>query len=173
MALPTLRGRAAFIFAEPNFDVDLIIGVDNIKLKDPVALAACAMRSYDADFASQVRKGDFLIGGEDFGYGHPHFPAMMAMRQLGIAAVVASSFAPGYWRGEISMGFPQVPCPGILELANRWDELEIDWGNCRVTNLTRGASLSFERLSHADERMLELGGLIPYLQQTGRESPSA
>jgi 3-isopropylmalate/(R)-2-methylmalate dehydratase small subunit len=90
---------------------------------------------------------------------------MKAMRKVGIAGVIAESFSPGYWRGEISMGFPQVPCQGILGLVHRWDEVEVDWKRSIVRNLTRGTELAFEGLSRADVQMLEAGGLEGYLKQ--------
>ena len=88
------------------------------------------------------------------------------MRHLGIAGVVAESFSPGYWRGEISMGFPQASCPGILGLVERWDEIEVDWQANEVRNLTKGASLPMEPLSYADHEMLDAGGLLPYLKRS-------
>jgi len=80
MRLKNLRGRVAFIFTETDFDVDQIIGVKNIKLQDVNELAKVAMQSYDPDFAAAVKPGDLLVGAENFGYGHPHYPPMRAMR---------------------------------------------------------------------------------------------
>lgn len=165
MALPNLQGRAAFIFDEDDFDVDQIVGVKNIKIQDIDELADLAMRSYDPDFRTSVKPGDLLIGGSNFGYGHPHYPPMRAMRHMGIAGVIAESFASVYWRGEISMGFPQVSCPGILGLVSRWDEIEVDWESCEVRNITSGRGLPFEPLSLADHDMIEEGGLMPYLKR--------
>jgi 3-isopropylmalate/(R)-2-methylmalate dehydratase small subunit len=165
-ALPNLRGRVAFIFEERDFDVDQIIGVKNIKIQDVDELAALAMQSYDPEFQSKVRKGDVVVGADNFGYGHPHYPPMRAMRHLGIAGVIAESFSPGYWRGEISMGFPQVSCPGILGFVERWDDIEVDWTASVVRNLTRTKEIAFEPLSRADRQMLEAGGLVPYLKQS-------
>jgi 3-isopropylmalate/(R)-2-methylmalate dehydratase small subunit len=96
---------------------------------------------------------------------------MIAMRKLGIAGVIAESFSPGYWRGEIAMGFPQIACPGILSSVERWDELEVDWSSCRVSNLTRGTELVFDPLAEGDRQMLEAGGLIGYLH--ARDSAEA
>jgi len=165
MTLENLKGRVAFIFEEDDFDVDQIVGVKNIKIQDLDELAGLAMQSYDPDFAKEVRTGDILVGGINFGYGHPHYPPMKAMRHLGVAGVIAESFSPGYWRGEISMGFPQCSCPGIREIVNRWDEIEVDWNAGLVRNLTQGREIAFEPLAVADRKMLEYGGLIPYLQQ--------
>jgi len=164
MSMKNLRGRIAFVFTEIDFDVDQIVGVKNMKTTDVNLLAAEAMKSYDPDFAKHVKQGDLLVGAQNFGYGHPHYPPMRAMRHLGITGMIAESFSPGYWRGEISMGFPQIPCPGILGLVERWDEVEVDWAACRVRNLTRGRELPFEPLPKADLMMLEHGGLVPYLK---------
>ena len=165
-ALPNLKGRVAFVFEERDFDVDQIIGVKNIKIQDVAELAALAMQSYDPEFRSKVRPGDVVVGADNFGYGHPHYPPMRAMRHLGIAGVIAESFSPGYWRGEISMGFPQVSCPGILTFVERWDDIEVDWSAGVVRNLSRSREIPFEPLSRADRSMLEAGGLVPYLKQT-------
>lgn len=175
MSLPNLHGRAAWIFTEDDFDIDLIVGIKNIKITDIHELAAVTMSSYAPDFARSVKKGDLLVGGHNFGYGHPHYPAMRAMRHLGVAGVIAESFSPGFFRGEISMGFPLVTCPGIREATERWDELRVDWAASTVSNLTRGTTLPFEPLSSVERGTLEAGGFIPYLKaRLGREpAPTA
>jgi 3-isopropylmalate/(R)-2-methylmalate dehydratase small subunit len=165
MSLPNLRGRVAWVFDEDDYDIDLIIGVRNIKITDVKELAALAMSDRDPNFAASVQRGDLLVGGRNFGYGHPHYPAMRAMRHLGISAVVAESFSPGFFRGEISMGFPLVTCPGILAQVQRGDEIEVDWSQACVRHFGRGTSLPLQPLNAAERQTLEAGGLIPYLKQ--------
>lgn len=169
MALQNLAGRVAWIFEEEDFDVDQIVGVKNIKVRDPVELGKLAMLEQDRDFASKVRPGDVLVGNHNFGYGHPHYPPMIAMRQLGISGVLAESFSPGYWRGEIAMGFPQAACPGIMRVVSRWDEIEVDWSANEFRNKTTGVSLPIEPLSDGDRLMLEAGGLVGYLHARDEE----
>ncbi len=166
MDLKNLRGRVAFVFTETDFDVDQIIGVKNIKIQNIDELAKVAMTSYDPEFASKVKPGDILVGADNFGYGHPHYPPLRAMRHLGIAGIVAESFSPGYWRGEVSNGFPQITCPGILKLVERWDEIEVDYAAAQVRNLTKGTSLPMDPLSEAEREMIAAGGLVPYLKQS-------
>lgn len=161
-----LDGRIAMIFEEIDFDVDQIVGVANIKVADVDALCDAAMQAYDPDFRQKVQPGDLLVGAANFGYGHPHYPPMKAMRHMGIAGVIAESFSPGYWRGEISMGFPQIAAPGVLGFVSRWDRVEVDWDAGVLRNHTTGATLPFERHSAGDRAMLEAGGLVPYLKQT-------
>jgi 3-isopropylmalate/(R)-2-methylmalate dehydratase small subunit len=164
MTLGPIAGRVAWIFEEDDFDVDQIVGVRNIKLTDVEELAALAMRDLEPDFRSKVQAGDVLVGGRNFGYGHPHYPPLSAMRHLGISALIAESFAPAFWRGEISMGFPLVSCPGILAAVSRWDRLAVDWDGGVVVNQATGARLPFLPLGAADRMTLEQGGLIGYLK---------
>lgn len=164
MSLSNLRGRVAWVFEEDDFDIDLIIGVSNIKITDLKELAALAMADRAPDFAANVQLGDLLVGGRNFGYGHPHYPAMRAMRHLGIAGVIAESFSPGFFRGEISMGFPLITCPGIATAVERGDEVEVNWGGNCVRLLPSGRSLPTQPLSAAERGTLEAGGLIPYLK---------
>lgn len=163
MAIDNLRGRVAWIFDETDFDVDRIIGVQNIKIKDPKALADLAMLDFDETFRSEVKPGDLLVGNLNFGYGHPHYPAMIAMRELGIAGVISEGFAPGYFGGEISMGFPQIECPGVLGFVQRWDDVETDWAESVLINHTQGTRLAFPPLAEADMKMLEMGGIKPFI----------
>lgn len=173
MTLANLRGRVAWVFEEEDYDIDLIIGVSNIKITDVKALAALAMSDRDPNFAASVQPGDLLVGGRNFGYGHPHYPAMRAMRHLGIAGVVAESFSPGFFRGEISMGFPLVTCPGILASVQRGDAIEVDWSQGCVHHLGHSTRLAMQALDTATRQTLEAGGLIPYLKQRLTRSEGA
>ena len=166
MSLKNLRGRVAWIFTETDFDVDQIVGVKNIKIQNVEELARLAMQSYDPDFAKQVKPGDLLVGAHNFGYGHPHYPPMRAMRHLGISGVIAESFSPGNWRGEVSMGFPQITCPGILDFVERWDEVEVDFAANQLRNHTQGRILPIDPLSQSEVEMLAAGGLVPYLKRS-------
>jgi 3-isopropylmalate/(R)-2-methylmalate dehydratase small subunit len=165
MSLPRLHGRVAWIFAEDSFDVDQIIGVKNIKVTDIEQLAALAMQSYDRDFRKAVHQGDVVVGGRNFGYGHPHYPPMRAMVHVGIGGVIAESFSPGFWRGELSAGLPMAACPGILGIVQRWDEVEVEWDKGLLRNHTNSKILPIEPLAQTERMMIEEGGLIPYLKR--------
>jgi 3-isopropylmalate/(R)-2-methylmalate dehydratase small subunit len=97
MTLGNLAGRVSFVFEEDNFDIDQIVGVKYIKVQDLEELKNVAMKSYDPQFMRQVKPGDILVGGRNFGYGHPHYPPMRFMRHVGVSAVIAESFAPLYF----------------------------------------------------------------------------
>jgi 3-isopropylmalate/(R)-2-methylmalate dehydratase small subunit len=151
------KSRVAWIFGD-DFDIDLVIGVKNIKSYDPAHLESVCMTAYDPNFIREVRHGDVIVGGRNFGYGHPHYPAMIALRNAGITAVVAESFAPGYWRGEIYQGMPLVTVPGIANAVSRWDDIEVNWRAAHVTLPATGKVLEGNPLSAHAIEVIEAGG---------------
>ena len=165
MSLPVVSGRVAHVFPD-DYDVDQIVGVKNIKIQDLDRLAELALANLGPAFRDRVPPGDVLVAGANFGYGHPHFPAMRAMRRLGIRAVIAESFFPVYWRGEISNGFPQVPCAGITALVQPGDPVEIDFTACRIRLPGCGRALSFPPYARAELAILEAGGFRAWLAQS-------
>lgn len=173
--IANLRGRAAFIFESENFDVDEIVGIQNLAAtSDPVKLMPVMMKEFDPDFRQRVRPGDLLVGGINFGYGHPHYPAMETMRQLGIAGVVAESFAPTFWSIEIAAGFPLASCPGILSGVARWDDIEVNWEERLLVNHTQNARFAIGPITRRDLGILSAGGVIPHLKNVmGIKQPAA
>lgn len=163
--MPALQGRAAFVFDEPNFDVDRILGFDAMRSHDAEAMRASAMGAFDPHFHSVVQPGDLLVGGANFGYGHPHGPPMDTMRRLGIAGVIAESFAPLYLMGELAAGFPQITCPGIVGATKRWDELSVDWEAGTTTNMRSAQVLKMARPTAHERQLMEAGGLFSLLRQ--------
>lgn len=162
MSLAPVSGRVAHVFGD-DYDVDQIVGVGNIKIQDIERLVELASANLGEAFRGRVRPGDVLVAGANFGYGHPHFPAMRAMRRLGIRAVVAESFFPVYWRGEISNGFPQVPCVGITALVQPGDPIEIDLVRNRVRLPAYSRELDFPPYSRSELAVLQAGGFRAWL----------
>ncbi|MBD5831136.1 3-isopropylmalate dehydratase [Janibacter melonis] len=163
-------GRVAWVFGD-DFDIDLVIGVENIKYYDPDKLRSVLMQAYDPTFADDVQPGDVIVGGRNFGYGHPHYPAMIAMRNAGVAAVVAESFAPGFWRGELYQGTPLVSVPGVADAVERWDEVLVDWRAAMVSIPRTGQVLTGVPPSqHAIDVTQAGGGLNLLRRQYGKAS---
>jgi len=162
--LPSINGRASWVFTEPNYDIDLIVGVDNIKIKDVDRLKEVCMKDYDPDFANQVIDGDLLVGGENFGYGHPHYPSFIALRALGIKAVIAESFSPGFYRGETNNGFPLIECPGITKYVDRWDTLTLDWETEQITATNKNIILPCSPIPQKTKDLIENGGVMGFLR---------
>jgi 3-isopropylmalate/(R)-2-methylmalate dehydratase small subunit len=165
-----LEGRVAWIF-EDHYDIDLIVGVEHIKTSDPKELLPYCMTEYDPGFVDDVRPGDVLVGGRNFGYGHPHYPSLIAIRALGINTIVADSFSPGFRRGETYNGMVLVACPGISGAVERWDELRIAWKDGRVEVPARGLVLEAARPPARTVKVVEAGGMYNLLKQEHARRP--
>jgi 3-isopropylmalate dehydratase, small subunit len=97
----------------------------------------------DPDFASQVRPGDIVVGGESFGIGSSREQAVQALAELGVGAIIAKSFARIFYRNALNLGVPALICAD-LEVA-RGDELEVLPEQGRILNHSAGVNLPARR----------------------------
>lgn len=163
--LNNIHGKVAWVITEPHFDVDLVIGLENIAIRDPEQLKALCMKNYIDNFSETVSPGDVFIGGENLGYGHPHKGGPESLRLLGLGAIIADSFSPGFYRANSITGFPLIACPGISQAVSRGDVITYDWEKETITNETTGAVLQCTPMSQKDRDIVEVGGLVPYIKE--------
>ncbi len=140
-----------------NVDTDVIIPARYLNTADPKELAAHCMEDLDETFVSRVKKGDIMVGGANFGCGSSREHAPLAIKESGIAAVVAKSFARIFYRNAINIGLPIVECDcGIDE----GDEIEIDFDNGKITNLTKNTTAEFPAFPAFLQNIISAGGLM-------------
>lgn len=97
------RGRS-WVLGD-NIDTDVLAPGQYIKL--PMEeLAQHCLELVDAEFASQVKAGDIVVAGSNFGIGSSREQAAQALKVLGVAAVVAESFGGIFFRNAINLGLP-------------------------------------------------------------------
>jgi 3-isopropylmalate/(R)-2-methylmalate dehydratase small subunit len=121
------------------------------------------LETLDPGFGGNARAGDIIVAGKNFGAGSST-PAWAALLDLGIAAVVAESFARVFFRSSISGGLVVTACPGILELASNGDTIELDTIASSVRNLTTNRTLPCVELPAVLRDMIEVGGEKAYLK---------
>jgi 3-isopropylmalate/(R)-2-methylmalate dehydratase small subunit len=125
--------------------------------------ATHCLEGLDAAFAANVKKGDIIVAGRNFGAGSST-PAHTAVMELGIAAIIAESFGRLFFRSSISAGLLVAPCPGILAFVNAGDRIELDAVSGEVKNLTTGKTLSSDPLPDFLREMVAMGGEKPYIR---------
>ena len=128
----------------------------------PDKMGEWCMRVVDPDFAKKVKKGDIMVAGTNMGCGHDHFQANLAIKQCGIACVIAESFDRNFFRNSIAVGLPIVELKGINEFAKAGNELEVDLHAGTINNLTTGKALKFTPFPDFLQEILEVGGMDPY-----------
>lgn len=125
-------------------------------------------------FVDQVKPGDLIVAGRNWGCGSSREQAPENLQLLGVGAVVAESFGRIYFRNCVAIAFPNLVCPGIATACQEGDQLEIDIESGRVRNLTRGSELQGEAYTHDMLEIVEKGGLMKLLEERlggGRGAP--
>jgi 3-isopropylmalate/(R)-2-methylmalate dehydratase small subunit len=131
------------------------------------------MAGVDPEFHNKVKPGDIIVAGINFGMGSSSEHAPRSLKEAGIAAVVAESVSNIYLRTLVNIGLPAIECPGVSQLVEEGDEVEIDLKSGRILNLKNGQRRSFAPFSDHAIGILDKGGLIPYLRATlGKEERS-
>src|SRR4030081_1117950 len=77
-------------------------------------------------FAKEVRPGDILVGGENFGCGSSREYAVAALKKLGVGAVVAKSFARIFFRNCINLGIPAIESADAVDVVRDGDDVTLD-----------------------------------------------
>ena len=147
-----------------DIDTDLIVPGRYLVLRSEKDLAACAMEGCDPDFSKKAKKGDIIVGGKNFGCGSSREHAPIAIKGVGISAVVAESFARIFYRNSINVGLPLIEIKNISKNVSQGDELEIDMEKGILKNLTTGKKFKIKGLPEFMVEILNEGGLIPYLK---------
>ena len=161
-------GRA-WVFGD---DVDTDVLAPGPYIKGPVEeLARHCLEALDPDFATEVRPGDVVVAGENFGMGSSREQAVMALKLLGVRGVVARSFARIFFRNAINLGLPVLVTPEAGSI-RPGDMISVDPAAGVVENRTTGARLAAEPLPPHLLELIADGGLLPHLKKklAGRHS---
>jgi 3-isopropylmalate/(R)-2-methylmalate dehydratase small subunit len=164
MAKPVLKGKA-FKFGD-DISTDLIIAGKYAHLRSNLPeLAKHAMEDANPDFVKQVKPGDFIVGGSNFGLGSSREHAPLVIKMAGVSAILAKSFARIFFRNAINQGVPALICD--TDKISQDDILEIRLEEGIINNVSRKESYRFTRIPQAMLNILNEGGLIPYINKHG------
>ena len=119
-------------------------------------------------FASAVKPGDVVTGGRNFGAGSSREQAPQALKVLGVAAIIAVSYAGLFYRNALNLGLPVVVCKDALSIEDgEGVQVDAEAGSITVTNPGSGATrqLACEPIPAFLMAMVNAGGLVPHLEQ--------
>ena len=138
-----LEGKA-FKFGD-NISTDHIAPGRLFHLRSNLAeLAKHVLEDADSEFASKMKKGDFVVAGNNFGLGSSREHAAQIIKIAGVSAVLAKSFARIFYRNSINIGLLLIECD--TDKINAGDELEVDIKSGYVYNKTQDIKLPFPPL---------------------------
>ncbi len=147
-----------------NVDTDAL--APGLYMKQPLAeLARHCLESIDPAFASQVRPGDVIVAGRNFGMGSSREQAVQALRHLGVAAVLAKSFAGIFYRNALNLGLLALVCADADHIGPG-QRLIVEADRGEAINIGSGARIPCEPLPPHLLQMVADGGLVPHLERT-------
>ena len=159
-----LKGKA-FKFGD-DISTDHIIPGKYAYLRSNLPeLAKHVMEDADPLFAARVKPGDFIVGGNNFGLGSSREHAPLVIKMAGVKAILAKSVARIFFRNAINLGLPVLVC-NTDDIANG-DQLEIELEAGIIRNITNGKQLTFGKIPDVMLKILDEGGLLPYIEKHG------
>ena len=108
-----------------DIDTDIILPGRYLIYTDEERLSQHCMEGLDDKFNEKCKKGDFIVAGKNFGCGSSREHAPIALKGVGVAAVIAESFARIFYRNATNVGVPLLEAPGISKLVENGEEIEV------------------------------------------------
>ena len=156
-----ITGRIWKYGDDVNTDV-IFPGKYTYSISDRKEMAEHALEDLDPDFVKKVQPGDIIVAGKNWGCGSSREQAVIALKEAGVGAIVARSFARIYFRNCINEGLPIVTCDAV-DSVEPGDEITIDFASGTVT--TPGREYTFPPLAPSVMEILDAGGLVPHVKK--------
>jgi len=155
---PKTKNMRAWKFGD-DIDTDAIIPGRFLTINNPDELAKHAFEGTRDEFAKQVKEGDVIVGGRNFGCGSSREHAPLALIGAGVKIVVARSFARIFFRNSVNVGVLPVVCPD----ADQIPEGEKISLNIRDGYIEAGGKkLAIEPVPVFMQGIIDAGGLVEY-----------
>ena len=127
-------------------------------------IASHCLEAVNPEFSKQVKAGDVVVGGRNFGTGSSREQAPEALKHLGVAVLIAQSFAGLFYRNAINLGLPALACAQAKRI-RQGDLLKVDPLGGIIENLTAGETLECEPIPAFLMSIIRDGGLLAHLEK--------
>jgi len=129
----------------------------------PEEMAQHALEDIDPEFARQVRPGDIIVAGRNFGCGSSREQAAICLKAAGVQAIIARSFARIFFRNAINQGLPVFVQEEVVAGLNQGDEVDLELEKGEL--VAGGKRWLLPPLPLMVLKIIKAGGLIPYTRQ--------
>jgi methanogen homoaconitase small subunit len=151
-----MQGRGMAVCLPADIDTDLVIAGRYLRTRDRSIWATRVFEDLDPALAPRL-KGAVIVAGKNFGCGSSREQAAIALREAGVVAVIAPTFARIFFRNAINIGLPLIecdlPCEEGSEVAFDLTEGWVEAG---------GKRHPIRPLSARMQEILKAGGLVEY-----------
>ena len=126
-------------------------------------LSKHCLETVEPGFAGNVKTGDVIVAGQNFGAGSSREQAALVLKLLGIEAIIAPSFGGIFFRNAFNIALPLFTVKSIRGIS-AGDQLTIDIETSQILNQNTGQEVIAETLPVHLVSIVRSGGLIPHLQ---------
>lgn len=162
-------GRA-WVFGD-DVDTDLIYHNKYLAETDPNQMSQYAFEYYPGmeSFAKQVRPGDFVVAGRNFGCGSSREHAVYCLQYAGVPCVLAETCSRIYYRNAINNGYPVLFVKGLSRAIQEGgikngDTLEVDLDTGEIRDMDTGIQVHGDAVSDLEHDIMQAGGLFQYMK---------
>ena len=154
------------VFKYPdNVDTDVIIPARYLNTPNAQELAKHCMEDIDKNYVNQVKPGDVMVAGWNFGCGSSREHAPLVIKTCGTGCVIAKSFARIFYRNAINIGLPILECEAAAEEIQAGDEVSVDFDTGVITDHTTGRTYQAEPFPEFIQNLIKKGGLLASLKE--------
>jgi 3-isopropylmalate/(R)-2-methylmalate dehydratase small subunit len=136
---------------------------------DKKQLGKIAFIEYRPEFVKEVKEGDVIVAGNNFGCGSSREHSPVAIKAAGISAVIAKSFARIFFRNSINIGLPLFISENA-EKIHDGDDVEVNIRTGEIRDKTKGITIQAEPLPPFMQKIVEKGGLVNFLRSDGYDN---
>ncbi len=145
-----------------NVDTDQIIPAERLLSTNLTHLNDFIFEKVRPGFSNEVKKGDVLVAGRNFGCGSSREHAPLSLVQAGFSCIIAESFARIFYRNSMNIGLLLVECK--VE-ASEGDIMSVDIEKGVVKNVTTGKEYKFQKYPPFINDLMKSGGLINMVKE--------
>jgi 3-isopropylmalate/(R)-2-methylmalate dehydratase small subunit len=146
-----------------NIDTDAIIPARYLTTSDQRELAAHCMEDADPNFVANMKTGDIILGGENFGCGSSREHAPIAIKAAGVSCVVAKSFARIFYRNAFNMGLPIFESRELGDAIKEGEKLTVDSARGTITIANSNKTFKINPIPPFMEELIADGGLMKHI----------
>ncbi|MDR3321617.1 MAG: 3-isopropylmalate dehydratase small subunit [Synergistaceae bacterium] len=158
-----IKGRVWKYGDDVNTDV-IFPGKYTYTVKERADMAQYALEDLDPEFAKKAEPGDVIVAGKNWGCGSSREQAAICLKELGLGAIIARSFARIHYRNCLNEGLPIIISAEAQDLVTSGDEIEIDFD--RGVIKAGGREAKFPPYPEFVQGLVNDGGLIPHVKKS-------
>jgi 3-isopropylmalate/(R)-2-methylmalate dehydratase small subunit len=150
-----------------HIDTDVIIPARYLHISDFTELAEHAMEDIDTTFAPNVKQGEIIVAGKNFGCGSSREHAPVVLKVKGVKCIIADSFARIFYRNAINIGLPLLEIGAEVEKIEKGDQVEADLKTGEIKIVNKNIVIKTKPLPEFCQKIADCGGLVNYVKEQG------